>query len=561
MAFITGTDNADTLLGTSGDDTLIGSAGNDSIDGNGGFDIVAYWTSPFAVSVRLFANIVDNDGFGAQDTLSNISGVAGSGFGDLLYGSDLGNYMQGLTGNDTIFGLGGDDLIRAGEGDDEVDAGAGTDRMYFFGERSEYVVSAVSGGFRIVDSVAGRDGTDTVLNVEEFQFTNTRILASDILNPNAPGDGIPYPPPSTPPPPAAPPNGFEAPALLYNGFGAAPAGGGWESADRYPRQMADVNGDGRADIVGFGNTGVWVAEANGSGGFDAATLRLGTFGAAPAGGGWESDDRHPRRLADVNGDGRADIVGFGNTGVWVAEANGSGGFDAPTIRLGTFGAAPAGGGWESHDRHPRELADVNGDGRADIVGFGNTGVWVALADGSGGFDAPAMRLGTFGAAPAGGGWESNDRHPRQLADVNGDGRADIVGFGNTGVWVALADGSGGFDTPTMRLGSFGAAAAGGGWESDDRFPRMLADVNGDGRADIAGFGNTGVWIALADGSGGFEAPEMRLGSFGAAPEGGGWESADRHPRQLADVNGDGRADIAGFGNTGVWVALSDDVWS
>jgi hypothetical protein len=31
-------------------------------------------------------------------------------------------------------------------------------------------------------------------------------------------------------------------------------------------------------------------------------------------------------------------------------------------------------------------------------------------------------------------------HPRFLADLTGDGRADIVGFGNAGVWVSLNNG-------------------------------------------------------------------------------------------------------------------------
>jgi hypothetical protein len=28
-----------------------------------------------------------------------------------------------------------------------------------------------------------------------------------------------------------------------------------------------------------------------------------------------------------------------------------------------------------------------------------------------------------------------ERHPRLVADVTGEGRADIVGLGNAGVWV------------------------------------------------------------------------------------------------------------------------------
>ena len=34
------------------------------------------------------------------------------------------------------------------------------------------------------------------------------------------------------------------------------------------------------------------------------------------------------------------------------------------------------GGWRV-DQHPRFLADTTGDGRVDIVGFGNAGVYVS----------------------------------------------------------------------------------------------------------------------------------------------------------------------------------------
>src|ERR671917_201388 len=37
------------------------------------------------------------------------------------------------------------------------------------------------------------------------------------------------------------------------------------------------------------------------------------------------------------------------------------------------------------------------------------------------------------------GW--NPEHPRLLADVNGDHRQDIVGFGDDGVWLGLSTGS------------------------------------------------------------------------------------------------------------------------
>ena len=79
------------------------------------------------------------------------------------------------------------------------------------------------------------------------------------------------------------------------------------------------------------------------------------------------------------------------------------------------------------------LGDLTGDGAADIVGFGSAGVWVSLNDGDGNFDAPYLAVNTFGYDA--GGWRV-DQHPRMLAELDGDGQADLVGFGNAGVWVS-----------------------------------------------------------------------------------------------------------------------------
>lgn len=39
------------------------------------------------------------------------------------------------------------------------------------------------------------------------------------------------------------------------------------------------------------------------------------------------------------------------------------------------------GGWLV-ERHPRFLADVNGDGKQDVVGFGDAGVYLSLSTGA-----------------------------------------------------------------------------------------------------------------------------------------------------------------------------------
>ena len=117
------------------------------------------------------------------------------------------------------------------------------------------------------------------------------------------------------------------------------------------------------------------------------------------------------------------IVGFGNAGVWVSRAQADGTYTAPQLVVANFGYA---GGWRV-DRHPRFLADTTGSGRADIVGFGNAGVWVSRAQADGTYTAPQLVVTNFGYDA--GGWRV-DQHPRFLADTTLSGRADIVGFGN-----------------------------------------------------------------------------------------------------------------------------------
>ena len=162
-------------------------------------------------------------------------------------------------------------------------------------------------------------------------------------------------------------------------------------------------------------------------------------------------DQHPRFFADFSGDGRADLVGFHDAGVWTALSNGDGTFRQPGFALADLGANS---GWRV-DQHPRFLADLTGDGRADIVGFGNDGVWTALSTGDGSFHPPRF-VSDFGGVNSG--WRV-DQHPRFLADLTGDGRADIVGFGNDGVWTALSTGDGTFAPPRFVLADFGARSA------------------------------------------------------------------------------------------------------
>jgi hypothetical protein len=90
----------------------------------------------------------------------------------------------------------------------------------------------------------------------------------------------------------------------------------------------------------------------------------------------------------------------------------------------------------------RLLGDINGDGTADIIAFGDVGVATAL--GIKGSMPGEVNFGTGPSVPDFGydrGWR-NDKHVRLLGDINNDGTVDIVAFGDAGVWTARASNDG-----------------------------------------------------------------------------------------------------------------------
>jgi hypothetical protein len=95
----------------------------------------------------------------------------------------------GMRGNDTLIGGGGGDYLFSGAGDDSiiggggndtVDAGDGTDIVVFTGNRISYTVAfdGATQTYTLTDTVAGRDGTDSVKGAEVAQFADGRYLFS-----------------------------------------------------------------------------------------------------------------------------------------------------------------------------------------------------------------------------------------------------------------------------------------------------------------------------------------------------------------------------------------------
>ena len=327
---------------------------------------------------------------------------------------------------------------------------------------------------------------------------------------------------------------FQPPRVVLANFGIL--AGGWR-VDRHPRFAVDLTADGCADLVGFGDAGVWSALGNRDGTFQEARFVLPNFGTEQ---GWRVN-RHPRFLAVLTSSGHADIVGFGNAGVWVALGNGDGTFQEARFVLANFGFDQ---GWRVN-KHPRFVAALTDTGRGDIVGFGDAGVWTALGNGAGGFGEARFVMANLGIDQ---GWQVR-KHPRFVARLRRSGPVDLVGFGDAGVWTALGNGDGTFGEARFVLANFGFDQ---GWRVN-KHPRFVADLTGGGRDGIVGFGDAGVWTALGNGDGALQESRFVHPNLGYDQ---GWR-VDRHPRFVERLTSARRADIVGFGDAGVWTALGD----
>lgn len=78
--------------------------------------------------------------------------------------------IAGFATNDQIAGKNGNDQITGNSGDDSIDGGAGRDVAIFSGASSDYEITTVNGVTTVRDLISGRDGTDTLRDIEDLRF-------------------------------------------------------------------------------------------------------------------------------------------------------------------------------------------------------------------------------------------------------------------------------------------------------------------------------------------------------------------------------------------------------
>ncbi len=270
------------------------------------------------------------------------------------------------------------------------------------------------------------------------------------------------------------------------------------------KAAGDLDGDGRADLV---------AASAGAGGL--FWYRAPDWTKHFVGDGVYTTDM---ALGDVDGDGALDIIIPSNEGLmWYRKPSGRGADPTGPWMAANIGSAGA-------RMHNVEVADLNGDGRLDIVtrhqsGFGHLlgnqiHLWIQ--------ETPTRFHHRTFPCPHGEGLA--------VADVDGDGRPDVIIGGR---WYRNPEDPLGGEWTEHRYMPEARFAT--GWTNGDVMVRV-ADINGDGRTEIV--------LSPSEGQG-------HLSWFAppADPREADWQehviAATDHSHALAlgDLDGDGRLDV------------------
>jgi hypothetical protein len=272
---------------------------------------------------------------------------------------------------------------------------------------------------------------------------------------------------------------------------------GFDDVNRYGTlRLGDVDGDGRADVCARDAAGMSCWRSEGTG-----------FSERVLGPAWTDDagwhDWHrwsTIRLADVDGDGRADLCARESDAFRCHLSNGTS-FDRVVL-----GPALPDDEWLRRDRFGSlRLGDVDGDRRADLCARNASGIQCWLFGGNG-FDhivqGPALTDEQ--------GWTRPEQYRTlRLADVDGDRRADLCGRSAYGLHCFPSQG-----------GAFAHEIPGpvwsdqAGWSAAERYHTIR----------VAGY--AGSAITPGSDSGGGESDAARDGGCAcrAAPAAQGWWS-------------------------------------
>ncbi|GAA0653566.1 calcium-binding protein [Brevundimonas lenta] len=170
----------DRLSGGLGADTLLGFAGNDILAGGQGLaNQLQGGLGDDTYILDAYDTIVELAGQGHDVIEAHVGAhVMAANVEDMFYVGFNKFYGTGNAGNNTITGGVGDDILKGMGGSDRLFGGSGYDEVQVRGTKAQYTVTAEGAGWRIVDTVAGRDGSIYVESIESLRFMtgNTKTV-------------------------------------------------------------------------------------------------------------------------------------------------------------------------------------------------------------------------------------------------------------------------------------------------------------------------------------------------------------------------------------------------
>jgi len=199
---VDGTAGDDALDGGSGNEAVSGGDGNDdyqasggtdTYDGGDGQDVLTIFgrSSGFDFHWQADGSVVATSRSGAEGvtTLVNVEDVysvtENKSYTLLALTGDFGtngndSLISGTARGDHLFGLAGDDTLVGGEGDDVLNGGDDDDTARYAGDSADYRVYLDEQGVVTVQDLAGSDGTDGLLDIENIEFTGDSVTLAMI---------------------------------------------------------------------------------------------------------------------------------------------------------------------------------------------------------------------------------------------------------------------------------------------------------------------------------------------------------------------------------------------